>query len=81
MPAPLPPLPAALYKAANPSATAAQVKAAILDSVARTTSLAGDVTSTGGRLDCAKLVPGCMSRCQPNQYCDSTTCRTCLEYW
>jgi subtilisin family serine protease len=41
---------AALYKAAKPTATAAQVKAALLDSAVPTTSLAGK-TVTGGRLD------------------------------
>jgi subtilisin family serine protease len=41
---------AALYKSINPSATAAQIKAAILGSVTPTTSLAGK-TLTGGRLN------------------------------
>jgi len=41
---------AALYKASNPTATAAQVKAAILDNALPTTSLAGK-TVTGGRLN------------------------------
>ena len=41
---------AALYKAHNPSATAAQIKAAILNSATPTASLAGKV-STGGRLN------------------------------
>ena len=41
---------AALYKSINPSATAAQIKAAILNSVIQTPSLSGK-TSTGGRLN------------------------------
>lgn len=41
---------AALYKSINPSATAAQIKAAILGSVISTTSLSGK-TVTGGRLN------------------------------
>jgi subtilisin family serine protease len=41
---------AALYKARNPSATAAQIKAAILGSATPTASLAGK-TVTGGRLN------------------------------
>lgn len=41
---------AALYKASNPTATAAQVKAAILGSAVPTASLAGK-TVTGGRLN------------------------------
>lgn len=41
---------AALYKASNPGATAAQIKAAILLSVTPTSSLAGK-TVTGGRLN------------------------------
>ncbi len=41
---------AALYKSINPSATAAQIKAAILGSVTSTTSLSGK-TVTGGRLN------------------------------
>lgn len=41
---------AALYKSINPSATAAQIKAAILNSVIATSSLSGK-TSTGGRLN------------------------------
>lgn len=41
---------AALYKARNPSATAAQVKAAILNATVPTPSLAGK-TVTGGRLN------------------------------
>lgn len=40
----------ALYKAQNPTATAAQIKAAILNAAKPTTSLAGK-TLTGGRLD------------------------------
>lgn len=41
---------AALYKAYNPAATAAQVKAAILNATVPTPSLQGR-TLTGGRLD------------------------------
>jgi subtilisin family serine protease len=41
---------AALYKASNPGATAAQIKAAILGSVVATPSLAGKCV-TGGRLN------------------------------
>lgn len=41
---------AALYKASNPSATAAQIKAAILNSATPTASLAGKCV-TGGRLN------------------------------
>ncbi|MFM7785198.1 MAG: S8 family serine peptidase, partial [Gammaproteobacteria bacterium] len=41
---------AALYKALNPTATAAQVKAAILNSATSTSSLSGK-TVTGGRLN------------------------------
>lgn len=41
---------AALYKALNPTATAAQIKAAILNSATPTSSLAGK-TVTGGRLN------------------------------
>jgi subtilisin family serine protease len=43
---------AALYKASNPSATAAQIKAAILSSTIATPSLSGKCT-TGGRLNVA----------------------------
>jgi subtilisin family serine protease len=41
---------AALYKAHNPGATAAQVKTAILTAATPTLSLAGK-TATGGRLN------------------------------
>jgi subtilisin family serine protease len=40
----------ALYKARNPSATASQIKAAILNSATPTSSLSGRVV-TGGRLN------------------------------
>lgn len=46
---------AALYKAANPAATAAQIKAAILRSAVPTASLAGK-TVTGGRLNVSGFV-------------------------
>ena len=50
---------AALYKAASPSATVAQIKAAILAGVDPVVPLAGKVV-TGGRLNaCKTLVPGC----------------------
>lgn len=45
----------ALYAAANPDATAAEIRAALLDSVAPTASLAGK-TVTGGRLDVASML-------------------------
>jgi hypothetical protein len=45
----------ALYKSKYPSATAAQIKAALLTSVAPTASLSGK-TITGGRLDISKLL-------------------------
>lgn len=45
----------ALYAAANPDATAAQIKAALLASTVATASLAGK-TVTGGRLDVMTLV-------------------------
>jgi hypothetical protein len=45
----------ALYAAANPGATAAQIKAAILNSTRATSSLAGR-TVTGGRLDIGALM-------------------------
>jgi subtilisin family serine protease len=41
---------AALYKSINPSASAAQIKEAILNSVIATPSLSG-TTSSGGRLN------------------------------
>ncbi|HUP70531.1 MAG TPA: S8 family serine peptidase [Acidimicrobiales bacterium] len=46
---------AALYKAANPTASAAAIKNAILSSVVPTTSLTGK-TVTGGRLDVSSFV-------------------------
>ncbi len=46
---------AALYAALNPTATAAQIKAAILDSAAATPSLSG-LVATGGRLDIGALL-------------------------
>jgi subtilisin family serine protease len=45
----------ALYAAAHPNATAAQIRAALLDSAAPTPSLAGRV-ATGGRLDVAAML-------------------------
>jgi subtilisin family serine protease len=45
----------ALYAAANPDATAAEIRAALLDSVAPTASLTG-TTLTGGRLDVAAML-------------------------
>ena len=47
----------ALYAAAHPSATAAEIKAALLASVDTTPSLAG-LTVTGGRLDIGNLLNG-----------------------
>ena len=44
----------ALYAAANPGATAAQIKSAILSSVTPTSSISG-ITSTGGRLNVGTL--------------------------
>jgi len=46
---------AALYAAANPGASAAQIRAAILDSAGATTSMAG-ITATGDRLDIGTLM-------------------------
>jgi subtilisin family serine protease len=46
---------AALYAAANPTASAAQIRAAILDSAAATPSMAG-ITATGDRLDVGTLM-------------------------
>jgi subtilisin family serine protease len=46
---------AALYKSINPTATAAQIKAAILTSTEPTSSLAGKC-ATGGRLSIPKLI-------------------------
>ncbi len=48
---------AALYASANPNATAAQIKAAILGTAEATASLAG-VLATGGRLDVGDLMAG-----------------------
>jgi len=48
---------AALYASANPNATAAQIKAAILATAETTTSLSGKVV-TGGRLDVGDLMAG-----------------------
>ncbi len=48
---------AALYASANPNATAAQIKAAILGTAEATASLAGKV-ATGGRLDVGDLMSG-----------------------
>jgi subtilisin family serine protease len=48
---------AALYASANPNATAAQIKAAILATAETTTSLSGMVV-TGGRLDVGDLMAG-----------------------
>lgn len=48
---------AALYASANPNATAAQIKAAILGTAEATASLAGKV-ATGGRLDVGDLLSG-----------------------
>jgi len=48
---------AALYASANPNATAAQIKAAILATAETTTSLSGMVV-TGGRLDVGDLMSG-----------------------
>jgi len=48
---------AALYASANPNATAAQIKAAILATAETTTSLSGMVV-TGGRLDVGDLLSG-----------------------
>lgn len=46
---------AALYASYNPGASAAQIKAAILQSAAPTASVAGRCI-TGGRLDVARLL-------------------------
>jgi len=48
---------AALYAAAHPNATAAEIRAALLASVDATPSLAG-LTMTGGRLDVGNLLNG-----------------------
>ena len=48
---------AALYASANPNATAAQIKAAILGTVDATTSLSG-LVATNGRLDVGNLMAG-----------------------
>jgi subtilisin family serine protease len=48
---------AALYASANPNATAADIKAAILGTVDATTSLSGKV-ATNGRLDVGNLMAG-----------------------
>ncbi|WP_368419150.1 S8 family serine peptidase [Rhodovarius sp.] len=48
---------AALYASANPNATAAQIKTAILATAEATTSLSGKVV-TGGRLDVGDLLSG-----------------------
>ncbi len=48
---------AALYKALNPTATAAQVKAALMNSATPTASLAG-ITVSGGRLNVAGFTSG-----------------------
>jgi len=48
---------AALYASANPNATAAQIKAAILGTAEATTSLSG-LMVTGGRLDVGDLMAG-----------------------
>ena len=47
----------ALYAAAHPEATAAQIRAALLGSTAATESVAGG-TATGGRLDAGALLDG-----------------------
>src|SRR5262245_7493660 len=50
---------AALYKSANPTATAAQIRQAILDSAANTpTSSLSGITITGGRLNIGLLLGG-----------------------
>lgn len=77
---------AALYKAQYPTATAAEVRAALLNSVAPTTSLSAGATSTGGRLDCGKLltlVPPapCTATCTTGQYCTGATCSPCPVNW
>jgi subtilisin family serine protease len=48
---------AALYKALNPTATAAQIKAALLKAAVPTASLVGKVI-TGGRLDVSSFIVG-----------------------
>lgn len=73
---------AALYKAYKPAATAAEVKAAILNSVARDARLDGRV-ETGGRLDCAAMlaVASCTPSCSSGQYCTGASCASCLANW
>eukprot|EP00887_Chlorella_sp_A99_P000740 scaffold5.g740.t1 len=73
---------AALYKATYPTATADEVRAAILSSAAPTASLGGGRTSTGGRLDVVAMlgvVPPsyCETPCPANEYCSANTCNSC----
>eukprot|EP00887_Chlorella_sp_A99_P004583 scaffold4.g4583.t1 len=74
---------AALYKAYHPTATAAVVRAAILEAARQTptASLANEVTTTGGRLNVATLmgIAPCSSACTSAQYCDvaTGTCKDC----
>lgn len=83
----LPPLAPRSYKAQYPSATAAQVKDAIL-AAARASPLASlaSTTITGGKLNIPAMLgvapPNvCNPTCAAGQYCNAGVCAACTGNW